>query len=105
METYRPQIILACVLAYFVICIFVGLWAMRRTHSSRDFFMAGRTLGFIESPLDSFGPSFFDQGDAALLDPDALRTRDVDPLAPPSFPAPSRETRAWLREKRAEATR
>lgn len=64
-----------------------------------------RTLGFIESPLDSFGPSFFDQGDAALLDPDALRTRDVDPLAPPSFPAPSRETRAWLREKRAEATR
>ncbi|KAH8081048.1 hypothetical protein JL720_8944 [Aureococcus anophagefferens] len=64
-----------------------------------------RKLGFIESPLDSFGPSFFDQGDAALLDPDALRTRDVDPLAPPSFPAPSRETRAWLREKRAEATR
>ena len=42
---------------------------------------------------------------ATLLDPDALRTRDVDPLAPPSFPAPSRETRAWLREKRAEATR
>ena len=54
METYRPQIILACVLAYFVICIFVGLWAMRRTHSSRDFFMAGRTLGFIVTAVAVF---------------------------------------------------
>lgn len=54
METYRSQIILACVLAYFFICVFVGLWAMRRTHSSRDFFMAGRTLGFIVTAVAVF---------------------------------------------------
>ena len=60
-----------------------------------------RALGVFETPLDSFGPSFFDQADAALLEPDALKTRDLDPLAPLSFPAPSSDTRRWLREKRA----
>ena len=61
-----------------------------------------RAFGLIETPLDSFGPSFFDQGDAALLDPDVLRTKDLDPLAPPAFPAPSDDTRRWLREKRRD---
>ena len=38
-----------------------------------------------------------------LLAPDALKTRDLDPMAPEAFPAPDRATRKWLREKRAEA--
>ncbi|MCP4192967.1 MAG: sodium/proline symporter [Planctomycetaceae bacterium] len=54
MEAYRSQIILGCVAAYFVLCILVGLWAMRRTHSSRDFFMAGRTLGFVVTAVAMF---------------------------------------------------
>lgn len=54
MEDYRPQIILACVAAYFIVCIWVGLWAMRRTHSARDFFMAGRTLGFMVTAVAVF---------------------------------------------------
>ena len=62
-----------------------------------------RAFGVGESAFDSYGPSFFDQSDAALLAPDALKTRDLDPMAPEAFPAPDRATRKWLREKRAEA--
>ena len=62
-----------------------------------------RTFGVGESAFDSYGPSFFDQSDAALLAPDALKTRDLDPMAPEAFPAPDKATRKWLREKRAEA--
>ncbi|MHC4994283.1 MAG: sodium:solute symporter family protein [Planctomycetota bacterium] len=40
-------LILICVACYFVLCIGVGLWALRRTKNSRDFFMAGRNLGFV----------------------------------------------------------
>ena len=47
MEEYRAWIILGCVAAFFAMCIAVGLWAMRKTKSASDFFMAGRDLGFI----------------------------------------------------------
>ena len=47
MEEYRAWIILGCVAAFFAMCIGVGLWAMHRTKSASDFFMAGRDLGFI----------------------------------------------------------
>ncbi len=47
-------IILACVAVYFVVCIVVGLWALRRTHSTRDFFMAGRDLGILVTGLAIF---------------------------------------------------
>ena len=54
MEAFRPQIILACVAAYFVLCIGIGLWAMRRTKSARDFFMAGRDLGVLVTAIAIF---------------------------------------------------
>ncbi len=54
MESYRPQIIAACVGAYFLLCIVVGLWAMRRTQSSKDFFMAGRDLGIFVTSIAIF---------------------------------------------------
>ena len=54
MEAYRPQIILGCVAAYFVLCIAVGLWAMRRTKNARDFFMAGRDLGVFVTAIAIF---------------------------------------------------
>ena len=50
----RPLIIAVCVLAYFGLCIVVGLWAMRRTKSSSDFFMAGRNLGVIVTSVAMF---------------------------------------------------
>ena len=45
MEAFRNPIILGCITIYMLLCIGVGLWAMRRTKSTHDFFMAGKTLG------------------------------------------------------------
>lgn len=54
LEAYRPLIILLCVATYLVMCIVVGLWAMRRTKSTHDFFMAGRHLGVIVTAVAVF---------------------------------------------------
>ena len=45
MDTGGGVTILVSVVAYMGICVVVGLWALRRTRSSADFFMAGRNLG------------------------------------------------------------
>jgi hypothetical protein len=37
-----------------LLCVAVGLWALRRTHSTRDFFMAGRDLGVFVTALAVF---------------------------------------------------
>ena len=54
MESYRSLIVLVCVSAYMVMCIGVGLWAMRRTKTTQDFFMAGRHLGIIVASVAVF---------------------------------------------------
>ena len=54
MEEYRQEIILSAIFIYMAFCIIVGLWAMRRTHSSGDFFIAGRSLGPIVVALAIF---------------------------------------------------
>lgn len=54
MEAYRPMVILLCVVVYLAMCIGVGLWAMLRTRSPRDFFMAGRHLGIIVTSVAVF---------------------------------------------------
>ena len=54
MEEERGWITLVLVVVYGVACIAVGLWAMRRTHSTRDFFMAGRSLGVVVSSVAIF---------------------------------------------------
>ncbi|XOV86760.1 MAG: hypothetical protein ACFHX7_17530 [Pseudomonadota bacterium] len=54
MEAFRQEIILSSIAVYMIFCIAVGLWAMRRTHSSSDFFIAGRSLGPIVVALAIF---------------------------------------------------
>lgn len=54
MEAFRQEIILSAIAVYMVFCIAVGLWAMRRTHSAGDFFIAGRSLGPIVVALAIF---------------------------------------------------
>ena len=54
MEALRNPIILGCVGLYLGSCIAVGLWALRRTHSTRDFFMAGRDLGVMVTAMAVF---------------------------------------------------
>ncbi len=54
MEAFRQEIILGAVFIYMVFCIATGLWAMKRTKSSSDFFIAGRGLGPIVVALALF---------------------------------------------------
>lgn len=54
MEAFRQEIILGSVFVYMLFCVVTGLWAMRRTHSSSDFFIAGRGLGPIVVSLALF---------------------------------------------------
>lgn len=54
MELSRATIIVVCVAIYFVICILVGIWALRRTRSAQDFFMAGRNLGVLVTAVAVF---------------------------------------------------
>lgn len=54
MEEQRNLIVLVCVTIYMVLCIGVGIWAMRRTKSTKDFFMAGRDLGVMVTALAVF---------------------------------------------------
>ncbi len=50
----RDATILLCLVFYMAMCLGVGIWAMRRTKSAKDFFMAGRSLGFIVTALAVF---------------------------------------------------
>lgn len=54
MEAWRDVIIFGCVAAYMLMCLAVGMWAMRRTKSTQDFFMAGRHLGVIVASVAVF---------------------------------------------------
>lgn len=54
MEEYRPLIVLISVVTYMVMCIGVGFWAIRRTRSTQDFFMAGRHLGIVVASVAVF---------------------------------------------------
>lgn len=54
MDEQRNAVILSFVFLYMVICVGVGLWALRRTRSTQDFFMAGRDLGIFVTGLAVF---------------------------------------------------
>ena len=54
MEAYRSTIVLIAVVLYMGMCIGVGVWAMRRTKSTHDFFMAGRHLGVLVASVAVF---------------------------------------------------
>jgi SSS family transporter len=54
MEELRNPIILTSVALYMATCIGFGIWALRRTNSARDFFMAGRSLGVFVTAMAVF---------------------------------------------------
>ena len=51
--THSP-VIVTCIVLYLAACFFIGIWALRRTHSSADFFVAGKSLGLIVLAVASF---------------------------------------------------
>lgn len=54
MESARDIIVFGSVFLYMGVCIGVGVWALKRTKSTRDFFMAGRDLGIFVTALAVF---------------------------------------------------
>ena len=54
MEPYRYTIILGCIGVYMLLCVGVGIWALRRTKTTRDFFVAGRRLGILVTSIAIF---------------------------------------------------
>ena len=54
MDDSRSLVVFTFVLAYLAMCVGVGIWALRRTTSTRDFFMAGRDLGILVVGLAVF---------------------------------------------------
>ena len=65
LEPVRAEITLGLVAVYLAACIAIGFWAMGRTKSARDFFVAGRRLGtwvtsiaVFSTTLSGFGLQF-----------------------------------------------
>lgn len=54
MEAFRTPIILTSLIIYMVLCIGIGIWALRKTKSAHDFFMAGRDLGVMVTAFAVF---------------------------------------------------
>lgn len=54
MEAYRNAVIFGSVVVYLLVCVAVGIWALRRTKSAHDFFMAGRSLGVMVTAMAIF---------------------------------------------------
>ena len=57
MEANRQEIIVGTLVVYLVFCVLTGLWAMKRTQNSSDFFIAGRGLGPVVVALALFSSS------------------------------------------------
>lgn len=53
----RP-VLMVVTLAYFVVVVAVGIWASRRTHTSKDFFIAGQGIGLLTTGLATMSAAF-----------------------------------------------
>lgn len=54
MASHRHLTVLVCIGAYMLLCIGVGVWALKRTRSTKDFFVAGRDLGVLVTSIAIF---------------------------------------------------
>jgi Na+/proline symporter len=53
----RPLIV-AATLLYFAVCLGLGVWALRRTRSARDFWVARQGLGVVVTGLATMAAAF-----------------------------------------------
>jgi len=50
----RYLTVLVCIGLYMFVCVGVGVWALKRTKSTKDFFVAGRNLGVLVTSIAIF---------------------------------------------------
>jgi len=50
--------VMAAALAYLALVLLIGLWALRRTRSARDFFIAGQGIGLVVTGLATMSAAF-----------------------------------------------
>ncbi|MEE8137683.1 MAG: sodium/proline symporter [Thermoanaerobaculia bacterium] len=53
----KPAIV-ATALGYFLVVLVIGFWAARRTHTSKDFFIAGQGIGLVVTGLATMSAAF-----------------------------------------------
>ncbi|MDX1644844.1 MAG: sodium/proline symporter, partial [Thermoanaerobaculia bacterium] len=53
----RPALVVTTLL-YFAVVVAIGVWASRRTRTSRDFFIAGQSLGLLVTGLATMSAAF-----------------------------------------------
>src|SRR5256885_15829165 len=54
---HRPLLV-ATVLVYLLITLLIGLWALRRTRTPRDFWVAGRGMGVLMAGIVTMAAAF-----------------------------------------------
>ena len=54
MEAFRDPIIVGAIGLYMLLCIIIGIWALRKTKTAKDFFVAGRSLGVMVTAFAVF---------------------------------------------------
>ena len=54
MDASRHLTVLGCIGLYMLLCIGIGVWALKRTKSTKDFFVAGRNLGVFVTSIAIF---------------------------------------------------
>ena len=54
MTSHQYLIVLGCIGLYMILCVGVGVWALKRTRSTKDFFVAGRDLGVLVTSIAVF---------------------------------------------------
>ncbi len=54
MEELRSPIILTCISLYMILCVVIGIWALRKTKTVSHFFMANKELGVMVTAFAVF---------------------------------------------------
>ncbi len=58
MESSQYLTVLGCIGLYMLLCVGIGVWALKRTKSTKAFFVAGRELGVLVTSIALFASLF-----------------------------------------------
>lgn len=58
MDIFAKPVVMLSAVAYFAVVIAIGVWAGRRTHSAKDFFVAGQRIGLLVTGFATMSAAF-----------------------------------------------